>query len=49
MTLFKEMGLSTEIQSAIEELGFEQPTPVQEKTIPFLLESKQDMIALAQT
>ncbi len=49
MTLFKEMGLSTEIQSAIEELGFEQPTPVQEKTIPFLLESTQDVVALAQT
>ena len=43
------MGLSTEIQSAIEELGFEQPTPVQEKTIPFLLENTQDVVALAQT
>lgn len=49
MTLFKEMGLSTEIQSAIEEMGFEQPTPVQEKTIPFLLESTQDVVSLAQT
>ncbi|MEN8115786.1 MAG: DEAD/DEAH box helicase [Bacteroidota bacterium] len=49
MTLFKEMGLSTEIQSAIEELGFEQPTPVQEQTIPFLLESTHDVVALAQT
>ncbi|QGY44368.1 DEAD/DEAH box helicase [Maribellus comscasis] len=49
MTLFNEMGLSSEIQLAIEELGFEQPTPVQEKTIPFLLEEKQDMVALAQT
>ncbi len=43
------MGLSTEIQSAVEELGFEQPTPIQEKVIPFLLENKQDMVALAQT
>ena len=43
------MGLSAEIQSAIEDLGFVQPTPVQEKVIPFLLESKQDMVALAQT
>lgn len=43
------MGLSTEIQLAIEELGFEKPTPIQEKTIPFLLENEQDMIALAQT
>ncbi len=43
------MGLSAEIQSAIEVLGFERPTPIQEKTIPFLLENKQDMVALAQT
>jgi ATP-dependent RNA helicase DeaD len=43
------MGLSAEIQSAIEDLGFVQPTPIQEKVIPFLLESKQDMVALAQT
>src|SRR5665811_1218525 len=49
MILFNEMGLSTEIQSAIEELGYEQPTPIQEKVVPFLLESKQDMVALAQT
>ncbi len=43
------MGLSSEIQSAIEDLGFEQPTPIQEKTVPFLLENTQDMVALAQT
>ena len=49
MTLFNEMGLSPEIQLAIEDLGFERPTPVQEKVIPFLLESKQDLVALAQT
>lgn len=49
MTLFEEMGFSPEIRLAIEELGFEQPTPIQEKTIPFLLETKQDMVALAQT
>ncbi|MCF6358654.1 MAG: DEAD/DEAH box helicase [Draconibacterium sp.] len=49
MILFNEMGLSTEIQSAVEELGYEQPTPIQEKVVPFLLENKQDMVALAQT
>lgn len=43
------MGLSTEIQSAIEDLGFVQPTPVQEQTVPFLLENTQDLVALAQT
>ncbi len=49
MTLFNEMGLSAEIQSAVEALGFVQPTPVQEKVIPFLLENNQDLVALAQT
>jgi ATP-dependent RNA helicase DeaD len=49
MTLFKEMGLNAEIQSAVEELGFVQPTPVQEKVVPFLLENTQDLVALAQT
>ncbi len=43
------MGLSAEIQQAVEDLGFEQPTPIQEKVVPFLLNDKQDMVALAQT
>lgn len=49
MSLFETMGLKAEILGAIQELGFENPTPIQEKTIPFLLESDQDMVALAQT
>ena len=49
MTLFNEMGLSTEIQSAIDDMGFVYPTPVQEKVVPFLMESRQDLVALAQT
>ncbi|MCK3683998.1 DEAD/DEAH box helicase [Maribellus sp. YY47] len=49
MSLFESMGLRSEILSAIQELGFEQPTPIQEKAVPFLLESDQDMVALAQT
>jgi len=49
MILFKELGLSSGILKAIEELGFETPTPIQEKTIPALLENKRDIVALAQT
>jgi ATP-dependent RNA helicase DeaD len=49
MILFNEMGLTDEIQRAVEELGFETPTPIQEKTIPFLLENKTDIVAQAQT
>lgn len=46
---FKELNLKDEILSAIEELGFEQPMPVQEKTIPFVLNETADLVALAQT
>ena len=38
-----------EIQQAVEELGFEAPTPVQAQTIPFLLDNQNDMVVLAQT
>ena len=34
---------------AVTEMGFEQLTPIQEKTIPFITSSKSDLIALAQT
>ena len=46
---FEEMGLCPELLSAISEIGFEQPTPIQEKTIPHLLNSENDFIGLAQT
>lgn len=46
---FKEMGLSQEILRAIDDLGFENATPIQEKVIPILLEEKRDLTGLAQT
>jgi ATP-dependent RNA helicase DeaD len=46
---FKELNLKEEILSAIGELGFEFPMPVQEKVIPFMLEQNTDLVALAQT
>jgi len=46
---FRELNLKEEILSAIEELGYESPMPVQEKTIPFMLEQTADLVALAQT
>lgn len=46
---FKELNLREEILSAIGELGFEFPMPVQEKVIPFMLEKNSDLVALAQT
>ena len=49
MKTFEELGVSGQIRKAIEELGFVQPMPVQEAVIPYLLENKKDVIALAQT
>lgn len=49
MKTFEELGVSEEIRRAIEELGFEQPMPVQEEVIPYLLGHGNDVIALAQT
>ena len=46
---FEELGVSEQIRRAIEELGFEQPMPVQEEVIPYLLGTRNDVIALAQT
>jgi len=46
---FRELNLKDDILSAIEELGYEQPMPVQEKVIPFMLEQTADLVALAQT
>ncbi len=49
MLTFEELGLKPEILKAILEIGFENPTPIQEKTIPHLLNTTQDLVALAQT
>ncbi|MBR6016779.1 MAG: DEAD/DEAH box helicase, partial [Prevotella sp.] len=37
MKTFEELGVSEQIRRAISELGFEQPMPVQEQVIPYLL------------
>ncbi|MDD4644517.1 MAG: DEAD/DEAH box helicase [Bacteroidales bacterium] len=49
MSSFEEFGLRKEILSAITEMGFEEPTPIQAETIPYLLIPNADMIGLAQT
>jgi ATP-dependent RNA helicase DeaD len=48
MATFKELGLSEPILEALQHLGYEQPTPIQEQTIPMLLEGR-DVIGQAQT
>ena len=49
MNKFEQLGLSESLLRAILDLGFENPTEVQEKAIPLLLEKDTDMVALAQT
>ena len=48
MTAFRDLGLSPEIQQALDELGFDEPTPIQEQAIPELL-GGHDVIGQAQT
>ena len=49
MTTFKSLGLNADLLKAVEKLGFETPTDVQDKVIPILLEQDTDLVALAQT
>lgn len=49
MSSFQDFGLRPEILKAISKLGFETPTEIQSETIPFILQSTDDLIALAQT
>lgn len=49
MKTFEELGIMPSILKAISELGYENPMPVQEEVIPFLLGNENDVIVLAQT
>jgi len=49
MNKFEALGLKDVIVKAVTALGFESPTPIQEKTIPALLTGNTDLVALAQT
>ena len=49
MEKFRELGLDGEILNGIADLGFETPSPVQEKAIPVILGEENDLVVLAQT
>ena len=49
MLQFTDFGLDSALLKAIGELGFENPMPIQEQTIPVLLERDTDFVGLAQT
>lgn len=46
---FIQLGIRHDIVNAISELGFENPTPIQEQSIPVLLAGSNDFVGLAQT
>ena len=45
---FTDLGLDARVLAALEEVGYEKPSPIQEQTIPLLLEGR-DVVGLAQT
>ena len=45
---FKDLNINKQILMALEEAGFEHPTPIQEQTFP-VIRSGRDMIGIAQT
>ncbi len=49
MITFEEIGIMPDVLKAVRALGFENPMPIQEKVIPALLNTKDDLIGLAQT
>lgn len=49
MSGFQNLGLDSSIIMALNDLGYEKPTPIQELTIPHLLTTDQDLKAFAQT
>ena len=49
MATFEALGISSDLIKGLNELNINKPTPIQEKTIPFLLEKGTDFIGQAQT
>ena len=49
MSIFKDLGLSQDIEDALIDLGYESPTPIQKIAIPQIISSKDDLKAFAQT
>ena len=49
MSTFLDLGLQEPINKALTDLGYEKPTVIQEKAIPQILSSSEDLKAFAQT
>ncbi len=48
-TTFRDLGLKEEILSALDKLGYENPTEIQQKAVPQVIDSPEDLKAFAQT
>lgn len=48
MTTFKDLNLSKQLLNALTDIGFDQPTPIQEKAFPVIMSGK-DVVGIAQT
>ena len=48
MQSFDQLNLSNSLRNAIEDLGFEKPTPIQAESFPVILAGR-DMVGIAQT
>lgn len=48
MLTFDELGLSPRVLQAVNEMGFEETTPIQQQAIPIALQGR-DLIGQAQT
>lgn len=49
MSMFADLGLNEKLVKAVEDLGYTEPTTIQEKAIPVLISGTKDLIGLAQT
>src|SRR5699024_2463653 len=49
MELFEELGLSDSLLKSVQDLGFEEPTPVQKDIIPLVMQEDADVVVLSQT
>ena len=49
MNTFEALGLDEKLLQAVTDLGFTEPTAIQQKAIPVLLSGTKDLIGLAQT
>ena len=48
MTTFKDLNLSKQLLNALTDIGFDSPTPIQEKAFPVIMSGK-DVVGIAQT